>query len=334
MTDFFGIHWAGLDRAILFPFFAIIIGLIIYRLKQQQQFLKLIIHKKNIQVLFKGFSLRRQRVKAFLLISGLIILFFALLQPQWGKKEETVVQEGRDLLIMLDISRSMLAQDLKPNRLEFAKIKIRALLDRLPVDRIGLIIFSGSAIVQCPLTADHHTVLSFLNQIVPETISSGTTSIDAALTQALRIFGKSEGRKNKLGLLITDGEDFSTNLNTIQRKAIQEQLHLFALGIGSKEGAPIPILDARGNQVGHERDATGNVALSSLDEKKLTTLCSALSGHAVVATYNNQDIEQLGSLIEQYEKETFTDKSISRYDEQYPWLIICSFVLLALEWIL
>lgn len=256
-----------------------------------------------------------------------------MLQPQWGKREEIAIQEGRDLLILLDISRSMLAQDLKPSRLEFAKHKVRALLERLPVDRMGLILFSGTAVVQCPLTADHKAVLSFLNQVTPETISSGTTSIDSALVQVLKIYEQSEGRKNKLALLLTDGEDFSTKLDATQHTAVKENLHLFALGIGTQEGAPIPILDARGNQIGHERDATGAVALSTLNEKKLSALCSALSGHAQTATYSNQDIEYLASLIEKYEKESFADRSISRYDEQYPWLIGCALMLLALEWI-
>lgn len=244
------------------------------------------------------------------------------------------MQEGRDVLILLDISRSMSAKDLKPNRLEFAKLKIRNLLAKLPSDRIGLVVFSGSAFVQCPLTADHAAFSMFLDHVDTEIISSGTTSLDKALTKALEVFGSAEGRRNRLAIVLTDGEDFSVNFDAAQNKALKENLHVFALGVGTPEGAPIPKFDREGKTIGHEVDEKGNVILSVLNEPMLQQLCARLNGLYQRATYDDRDIDALVARLTQYEKEQFADKKFSLYEEQYPWFLAVAWLCLALEWIL
>ena len=183
MTDFLGIHWAGLDRVILFPIFVLFILLFVKNYFRIKKASGLLVHADNRKKLFKFFSLPKQLLKTLFSSIALIVVFLALLQPQWTKREQQVAQEGRDLFIVLDISRSMLAQDMKPSRLEFAKLKIRNLLSRISFDRIGLILFSGTAFVQCPLTADHPAFLMFLDHVDVEAISSGTTALDKALTK-------------------------------------------------------------------------------------------------------------------------------------------------------
>jgi Ca-activated chloride channel homolog len=334
MADLFGIHWAGADRIIYFPLVVILIALIVRNYVRIWSTVKLIIHPDTAGMVFKHFSLRKQAVKAFLLILAVVFIFLALLQPQWGKKEQHVVQEGRDLLILLDISRSMLAQDLKPNRLDFAKLKVRSLLNQLPLERVGLILFSGSAFLQCPLTADHAAFLMFLNQVDTETISSGTTALDGALLKAIEVFEVSPGRKNKLVLLITDGEDFSLHLNVVERKASDYNIRLFTLGVGTVQGAPIPRIDAAGKQIGHEVDEAGNIVLSSLNETLLQGMCNKLHGNYLRASYDDSDLNRLSTLVKSFEKESFEDKKISMYEDQYPWLLGVAWVMLALEWML
>lgn len=334
MNDLLGIHWAGLDRLMYLPLLIVFIIFIFRNYFRIRAAANLLVHPVTGSAVFKNFSLIKQGIKVFLLSLGACLIFLALLQPQWGTKEQQVVQEGRDLLILLDISRSMLAQDLKPSRLDFAKLKIRELIKQLPFERVGLILFSGSAFLQCPLTGDQAAFLMFLNHVDTETISSGTTAVDTAFLKAIEVFETSPGRKNKLVLLITDGEDFSLHLNVVKRKAAEYNLKLFAWGVGTSQGAPIPRLDIAGKQIGHEVDASGNIVLSSLNEKLLKEMCSQLNGHYLKASYDDTDLNQLARIIQSFEKESFADKKISMYQDQYPWLLGAAWVALALEWIL
>lgn len=334
MNNLFGIVWAGLGRLMLTPLVLLVVILLLRHCKRINATVTKLVHPIHQATIFKNFSSTRQWIKGSLLSLGVVFLFIALLQPQWGKKEQTIMQEGRDVLILLDISRSMSAQDLKPNRLEFAKLKIRTLIEKLPSERIGLIVFSGSAFVQCPLTADHAAFAMFLDHVNTEIISSGTTSLDKALNKALEVFSTAEDRKNKLAIVLTDGEDYSLQFDAAQNKALKEQLSVFALGVGTPTGAPIPKLDQNGQQTGHETDESGNVVLSILDEKMLLQLCTRLNGQYQRATYDDSDIDALVARLGQYEKEKFADKKLSLFEEQYPWVLALAWICLALEWIL
>jgi Ca-activated chloride channel family protein len=333
MVEFLGIYWAGAHRIIFLPFFAFFIFLIIRNYVRVRKNVDFLVHKDTQKYMFKHFSLRVYLVKTIFLCISLFLLFLAIMQPQWGKKEVMTQQEGRDLLIALDISRSMLAKDLSPTRLEFIKLKIKHLLQMLDFDRVGLILFSGSAFLQCPLTADHDAFLMFLDQVDVETIASGTTSIGAALSEAIEVFSHAE-RKNKLVLLATDGEDFSVNLQQIKAKAEQEHILLFSLGVGTLDGAPIPIVDVKGNIEGHEVDDKGNIVLTKLNETLLRDISQDLGGNYFRVTYDDSDIDGLVHLIKRYEKEKFEERKISYYHDQYPWLLGVACVLLLLEWIL
>ncbi|MBX9830715.1 VWA domain-containing protein [Candidatus Babeliales bacterium] len=334
MTDLFGIHWAGADKLLYAPVFVLFIFLVIRNYVRIRRSANVLVHSANRKTVFANYSGRKQLIKTLSLCTALVLLFLALLQPQWGKKEHTVVQEGRDLLMVLDVSRSMLAQDFKPSRLEFAKLKVRNLLAKLNFERVGLILFSGSAFMQCPLTIDHAAFLMFLDHVDAEVISSGTTAIDVALQKAMEVYAKSTGRKNKNVLLVTDGEDFSTNLAGVKSKALEQNIRVFALGVGSTEGAPIPIIDAHGNQVGHEKDEKGGIALSALNEKLLQQICMQLHGSYVKASYDDSDIDGIARQIQQLEKEKFMDQKISQYEDQYPWLLAGAWLLFLLEWLI
>jgi len=174
----------------------------------------------------------------------------------------------------------------------------------------------------------------FLDQVDVESISSGTTAIDSALTKAIELYKQYPDRKNKLALLVTDGEDFSLNLQPIQQQAKQEGIKILALGAGSPDGAPIPKVDIHGKSIGHETDQSGNIVLSKLNEQLLQNICKTLDGHYVRTTYDDSDLDYLVSIINRFEKEKFQDKKLSLYEDQYPWFLAISWILLALEWIL
>ena len=285
-------------------------------------------------LLFLHTSLWRRRVKAALFLMGVFFLCVSLLRPGWGKKEETVQQEGRDVFIALDISRSMLAQDMEPNRLECAKKCIKTILPLLSCERVGLIIFSGSACIQCPLTEDYSAFTMFLDHVDVETISSGTTALDRALTEALDAFARMPDKKNKLLVLLTDGEDFSYNLDSVRERAQDEGLQIFAIGIGSTQGAPIPLYNDKDVQIGHQRDAQGNVVLSRLNEEVLKNLVDQIGGHYINVQDDKKGLQTLVSHIQQYDKEAFEEKTWNHIKEQYPYFLACSFICFALEWIL
>lgn len=334
MPQLLGIHWAALDNIIYLPVFLILGFFAIKNFLRIKKGARLLAHPEQRQIIFKNFSLSKELIKTIVLLSALFVIFLAILQPQWGKRDEQVVQEGRDLLILLDVSRSMLAQDLKPNRLEFSKLKVRALLSKLTFERVGLIAFSGSAFVQCPLTVDHATFLMFLDHLDTESISSGTTAIDTALAKAVQLFSDAPGRKNKNVVLLTDGEDFSLNLTAIKQQAVEQNIRLFALGIGSAQGAPIPLVDVVGNQAGHITDAKGNVVISTLNEKLLQSMCTTLNGSYFIASYEDTDIDSLVGIIKKMEKEKLAEKKLSHYEDHYPWFLGVAWVLLLIEWLL
>lgn len=278
-------------------------------------------------------QVRRIAKHAFHLM-GLLFLCITLLQPKWNKKEEMVKQRGRDLFIALDISRSMLAQDCVPDRLMFAKQKIKKLVKLLSSERIGLLLFSGMAFVQCPLTQDYAAFEMFLDQVDVETISSGTTAIDKALTQTIQAFGD-EDRKHRLLVLCTDGEDFSQRLGNVQQQAKQKNMKIFALGIGSPEGAPIPLYDQLGNNAGHQKDREGKIVITRLDEQRLHSLVSAIGGKYVRGCNDDdRDVQMIVHEIEQYEKQELTDRKASSLEHQYPWFLLVSFICYGLAWLL
>ncbi|MGD1997605.1 MAG: VWA domain-containing protein, partial [Candidatus Dependentiae bacterium] len=159
--------WAGLDRVWYAPVFVWAIIAVMWGYITYARRLQVLAHHTYFKLLLPGYARWRGVMKVILLTLALVALFVALLQPQWGKKEVEVTQEGRDVLIALDVSRSMLAQDVKPSRLAFTKLKVRKLLQKLAFERVGLILFSGNAFVQCPLTADYKTFQMFLDHVTP-----------------------------------------------------------------------------------------------------------------------------------------------------------------------
>jgi Ca-activated chloride channel homolog len=334
VNEFLGIYWASPHRIWLLPIVALLIFLLAKHVHHRLKTAALLTDARHEGMFLKNFSALRERYKFWLGATALCLLFLAMLLPQWGKREEQVVQQGRDLLLVLDVSRSMLAQDLRPNRLAFAKLKIRNLLSKLKAERVGLILFSGSAFVHCPLTGDYSAFLLFLDQVEVEQFSLGTTAIDNALLEALQVFGQSKTRKNKLLVLMTDGEDYSQDLGHVKKLAIEQGVTLFTMGIGTPEGAPVPKFDAAGNQVGHETDATGGIAMTKLNEPLLQEMAKSLQGHYIKMRQDDGDLDELVGMVQRYEKEQFSEQKVSLYEHQYHWFLLAAFVCLLLEWLL
>jgi len=334
-TILFGVTWASAQNSfIVIPLFLLALFLFAWKLKKIYAAIAFLSKNKKNKTVFSGFSAKRYVFKAALFFAGLFFMCLALLRPQWDKKEQLVEQKGRDLFIAFDISRSMLVQDCQPNRLECAKAKVKQLLKHLECERVGLILFSGSTCVQCPLTNDYSAFFMFLDQLDVETISSGTTAIDQAIKKALNSFASMPARKNKLLVLLTDGEDFSSNLAGVRAQAAQEGMTIFTLGVGTPEGGPIPLFDETGKQVGHQKDANGAAIISRLNEGILHNLAQQTGGTYLRISSDDSDIKALLKQLEAFEKEKFEDKEISELQEKYPYFLVVSFICFAFEWIL
>jgi Ca-activated chloride channel family protein len=308
----------------------IMIALFWYRGIKTNRIIKIIApYNKNIKLLLH-FSHVKMVAKIILLSIGSLSLCIALLRLQWGTKDEKIIQQGRDVFIALDISRSMLAE----NRLDSAKGKIKKLTTILKPERVGLVLFSGSAIIQCPLTTDLSAFNLFLDTVDVETISSGTTAMEKAITVVLDVYRTMPTKKNKLLILFTDGEDFSSHLPSVQAQAHEEGLSIFACGMGSVHGAPIPLFNEAGKIVGHQKDKQGNIVISKLHEAELQNLVKQVGGKYVRMTENDTDMNTIAQEVSFFEKEQFDHIEHSTHIDRYGIFIAISFFCFLLEWVL
>ena len=332
--NFLGITFKAPHNSIYFGLWVLALVFLAYRLFRSHRLFVLLGKSVQGKVFLKHASFTRTSIKSLLWAAALFCIIATLMHPSWNKQEETVVQEGRDLFIAFDISASMLATDLSPNRLEFAKSKIRTLVNALPSERIGLILFSGSSFIQCPLTRDRNAFFMYLNQVDSSTIASGSTALDTAIEQALVAFNQIGSQKNKLLVIFTDGEDFSHNLSSLKHKAQEQNLTIFTIGIGTAIGSPIPLIDQYGKQAGHLKDKQGNIIITHLNDELLQNLAQDLGVIYLHASSDNTDVNQLVSLVMQREKEKREEKTFGQLQEQYPYFLLVSLVLLLIEWLL
>lgn len=266
-------------------------------------------------------SFPRQRTKAIMLILAMVFLTFALARLQFGTHLELLSREGLDIVVALDVSNSMLARDMKPNRLDKAKQEIMGIIDRLKGDRIALIAFAGEAFIQCPLTLDYAAARFLLDAVDNSSISIQGTSISAALEMATKAFNQKE-KKHKVMLLLTDGEDHGGDAIEAAEAARTEGIKIYTVGIGSPEGEPIPILDRSGTQVGFKKDEAGEVIVSRLDEMTLQKVSLATGGKYYHATAGEIELNRIFDEISKLEKKELEGTLVTRYDDRFQWPLL------------
>lgn len=273
---------------------------------------------------FKGF------LKFALILFSIILLIFALANPQVGSKIEEVKQVGIDVYILLDVSLSMEAQDIKPSRLEKAKHEISKLIQRLRGDRIGLIVFSGEAFVQFPLTTDYAAANLFLSAVDVSTVPQPGTAIGSAVRLAAKSF-KMEEETKKAIIIITDGENHEGDVVKIAEEAASEGISVFAIGLGSATGAPIPVTNANGVQVGYKKDKYGNVVLTKLDENTLQEIASAGDGKYYHGTNTEDELDKVYNDLSQFEQTEYGATKITEYEDRFYYLLFPAILLLIFE---
>ena len=269
-----------------------------------------------------------RRLKQILWLVALTLVIIALARPQWGEAPQTVEQEGIQVMVALDVSNSMMAEDITPNRLLRAKRDIADLMDRLDGDEIGLVVFSGAAFVQFPLTSDYATASSFLDSANPGIISRQGTAIGQAISTALNGFDPNSSAQ-KVIVIFTDGENHESDTIAAAQAATEQGIILYPVGFGSEEGAPIPLYDTAGNLTGYKTDVNGQIVQTRLDEATLQQIADISGGTYFRATDGselNALIAELGNL----QTGRFESRETSTLIERFQLFLLAAVVALLL----
>jgi Ca-activated chloride channel family protein len=261
---------------------------------------------------------------------AVVLLIFAIANPQVGSKIEEVKQVGIDVYILLDVSLSMQAEDIKPSRLEKAKHEISKLIHKLRGDRIGLIIFSGDAFVQFPLTTDYAAANLFLSAVDVSSIPQPGTAIIPAVKLAMKSF-KNEEETKKAIVIITDGENHEGNVVKIAEDVASKGVSIFTIGLGSPTGAPIPIKNKSGVQIGYKKDRHGNTVLTKLDEITLKEIADAGDGNYYHGTNSEDELDKVYKDLSKFEQSEYGATKITQYEDRFYYLLIPAILLLLFD---
>jgi Ca-activated chloride channel family protein len=258
----------------------------------------------------------------------LIFIIFALVRPKFGVKMEMVERQGVDIMIALDISHSMLARDVAPNRLERAKFEIRRFINLLRGDRVGLIIFAGESFVQCPLTLDHAAALTMLQAVNIDWVQIQGTALAEAIRQATKALGETN-RKHKVMILISDGEDHEGNVVEAARAAAREGVIIYTVGVGSASGVPIPMNQGRDNVV-YKTDRAGNLVMTRLNPVMLEKIAIETNGKYFHAG-TDLDLTRIYNEIAKMEQTKFGMAKAVVHEEQYQIFLLIAMLFILIE---
>jgi Ca-activated chloride channel family protein len=305
-----------------------------WRSRTRQSILRQLGEIDLIGALFSQVSSGRRRWKSTLWICTLAALIIAIARPVWGVDLDVVQTQGVSVMIALDVSNSMEAQDILPNRLERAKLAIRDLLNGLAGNEIGLIVFAGTAYVQFPLTTDPVSAVSFLNAVSTDSISRQGTAIEDALRLAIETFGE-QSPAARIVVLMTDGENHEGNPLGAADEAAEEGITIYTVGYGDPdEGVPIPVMDASGNIINYKIDQAGDVVVSRLDEEILESIAERSGGVYQRASASGVEIANLVNQIREAEAGDLGSRTATRGVERYGIFVALALLALSLEMLL
>jgi len=284
-----------------------------------------------ISQLMPSASNARPIFKFILLMLALSAFILGAARPQFGSKLQTVKREGVEIIIALDVSNSMMAEDIKPNRLERAKRAIDRLISRLKNDKIGLIVFAGEAYTQLPITSDYSSAQLFLASVSPEIVPRQGTAIGAAINLATRSFSPNP-ESSKAIIVITDGENHEDDAVGAAQLAAQQGIVVHTIGMGLPQGAPIPVV--RGGQTDYRRDRDGNIVITRLDEVMLEKISAAGNGIYLRASTANVGLEDILDEINKMQKTEIETQMFSEYEDLFPYFFAAGLALLLLEFLI
>ncbi len=281
-----------------------------------------------LEKLTQSVMVKRQYLKSAIISLGVFFVILALTAPQWGAKLAMAQRKGVDVVVALDVSRSMLAEDTKPNRLARAKYQISALLERLEGDRVGLVLFAGQAFVQCPLTFDYGAIQLFLDIVDTNAIPVQGTAIGDAIRIASRSFDEDD-QQHKVIVLFTDGEDLVSEPLKAAETATATGVRIFAVGLGTAMGELIPVGD--GKEVGYHKDSQGNYVKTRLDEETLSQIALVSDGGYFRSSLGGSEITQIYQEISEMDQKEMGSTHFTEYEERYQIPLVLALICFVVE---
>lgn len=284
---------------------------------------------------FLASSVSTKKRNAKRLLQSFVILFFviALARPQMGQSLQEIKSEGVEIMLVIDVSESMMAEDVRPSRLEQAKTDLSRLLDRMPGNRVGVIAFAGSAAVLSPLSNDPNATKMYLESLSPASVSSQGTSFEAALKIAVDSFKRGgvadddTSKVTRVILIASDGEDHEPGAIEAAKKLASEGVRIFTLAYGTEKGGPIPMKDGMGFWKANKKDRSGQTIITSVKGDELRALASAGEGSFYFATYGSDYIRSVASDLEKLEKAEFESKMAVQYEERFQMFLLIGILL-------
>lgn len=285
---------------------------------------------KALKRLSPNQSLFKSVLKFCIWCLAMACIAIALVNPKIGTKLETVKREGVDVVFAVDVSKSMLAEDVAPNRLEKAKQLVTQIINNLASDRVGIIAYAGKAFPQLPITTDYAAAKMFLQNMNTDMLSSQGTAINAAINLA-KTYYDDEEQTNRVLIIISDGEDHSEQAATVAEEARQEGIRIFTIGVGNVKGAPIPIKDSRGNVLNYKKDQNGETVITKLDELTLKGIAQQADGAYINGRRTSDVVEQIKELLNNMEKTEFEAKEFADFKSQFQWFLGFAILLLFID---
>jgi Ca-activated chloride channel homolog len=324
------INWGA--QSVLWGLLALpLLGLwLLWLLRRREAGLRLLAAEPALARMLPGRRPGRRRLRLLLVLLAAALLLIALARPQWGFHWREVKRRGLDIMVVLDTSKSMLAEDVRPNRLQQAKWGVRDLVRGLSSDRVGLIAFSGGSFLQCPLTVDYAALLMTLDDLYAGIIPRGGTRIGQALELAMDSF-EAETESDKAIILITDGEDHEGDPAGLVAELKERGIRVYAIGVGTLDGEPIPIRNEEG-RLEFQKNEEGNVVTSSLNEEPLQRLALETGGIYVRSAPGDFGFERIIEQgIEKLKRSELESRMAKEFEDRHYWFIAAALLLLILE---
>lgn len=296
-----------------------------WKRKKQKEFGDL----KLVRKLTPEKSVFKSTLKITVFLLALACLILGLVNPKLGTKVETVKREGIDIVFAIDVSKSMLAEDVAPNRLEKTKQIVSQIINQLGSDRIGIVAYAGSAFPVLPITTDYSVAKMFLQSMNPGMVSSQGTSLDEAIHLSSTFFSE-DSKVSKLVIMISDGEDHSEGIEGATEEANKNGLKIITIGVGTEKGGPIP-LKRNGVVESFQRDQNGEVVVTKLNETTLKEIAKNTQGGYINGNNTKEVVDYVKHALENIEKSEFETKQFANYQSQFQWLLGIAFFLFFID---
>ncbi|GEQ84991.1 BatB protein [Patiriisocius marinistellae] len=300
-------------------------GVLVWKRRTQKKFANATLLEKLSpnQSIFKSF------LKVLVLCLAIACMSIALVNPKIGTKLETVKREGVDVVFALDVSKSMLAEDIAPNRLEKSKQLVTQIINKLAGDRVGIIGYAGSAFPQVPITTDFSSARLFLSGMNTDMVSSQGTAMNEAIQMAETYYNDVE-QKNRVLFIVSDGEDHEGDYASIAAQANEKGIKIYTIGVGTEKGERIPI-KVRGRVESYKRDQNNEVVITRLNEESLREIAKAADGAYINGTNTNEVVETVQNILGGMDKKEFDAKQFSDFKDQFQWFLAGALFLLLID---